>query len=882
MRDKDRQLAQQCDKWVQASRQAEKWILDNRETVGGECDALCKSIRKQARGFRRLSTAASRKMCVGVFGPSQAGKSYLISALARDRNGDLFADFAGQSVDFIRKINPEGGKESTGLVTRFTTTPPQGVTKDKPIRLRLFSEMDLVKVFANTYSADCKHKEAPKVEEVLEALEELQDLKEDAPNGQVTADDVEDLREYVHNRFGDKPRAQLLDRAFWTSAMELAPLLSTENRARLFACIWGGCAQFTGFFLKLSRALEAIGWASEANCPLEALIPREKSIIDVTLLKASAEGSGELLEIEGIQGQTASLERAVVTALTAEISIYMPEKPDDFFDYTDLLDFPGYRSRLNVDDLQGQLKRPDALEGFFLRGKVAYLFERYCDEQELTSMLLCIGPSNQEVQDLPDAINGWIQLTQGRDPEDRQGHAPTLFFILTKMDMEFERKQGAEDVSNRWNNRLAASLTSYFGARHTWPQNWDGKPFRNMFLMRNPNFRCDAIFTFNDEGEETGIREDMQEYVEKVRDSFLYSRDVQSHFPDPQAAWDAAMKLNDGGIELLRTKLAPICDPDRKYNQTRDRSFEAARRMAKTLSAFHRSDDLELLRRQKKEAAMQITREMVQHPVASQQFADLMRRMQVSDYDLYGIASSCVDTTEAKGSASVVGSAIDADDLLGDIFGDAAATQAPEEEQGIEEASPAPAVGRDQISIFCERAMTHWYEKLEDVGRSAVLCRLYALQAKTLETFADEIKQSARHFGLEQSLRDAIREKSSFINITRDVQAWRMASEAAYRINSFVDWLGHDARLGQSDVIVSNGAPVKLFQTQELKFGEHGEPVVPERTQQYDRSYYADWFKAFNECVTANVMSPDDKYDPAQNDRLGDILDVFQQGQAKA
>ena len=107
-----------------------------------------------------------------------------------------------------------------------------------------------------------------------------------------------------------------------------------------------------------------------------------------------------------------------------------------------------------------------------------------------------------------------------------------------------------------------------------------------------------------------------------------------------------------------------------------------------------------------------------------------------------------------------------------------------------------------------------------------------------------------------------------------------MASEAAYRINSFVDWLGHDARLGQPDVIVSNGAPVKLFQTQELKFGEHGEPVVPERTQQYDRSYYADWFKAFNECVTANVMSPDDKYDPAQNDRLGGILDVFQQGQA--
>ena len=68
-----------------------------------------------------------RKMCAGVFGPSQAGKSYLISALARDTEGNLQARFGAEMHDFISEINPEGGKESTGLVTRFTMTRPESL-----------------------------------------------------------------------------------------------------------------------------------------------------------------------------------------------------------------------------------------------------------------------------------------------------------------------------------------------------------------------------------------------------------------------------------------------------------------------------------------------------------------------------------------------------------------------------------------------------------------------------------------------------------------------------------------------------------------------------------------------------------------------------------
>ncbi len=56
-------------------------------------------------------------------------------------------------------------------------------------------------------------------------------------------------------------------------------------------------------------------------------------------------------------------------------------------------------------------------------------------------MLLCIGPSNQEVQDLPGVINSWIAVTHGEKPEDRVGKLVSLFLILTKFDLEFEDKR---------------------------------------------------------------------------------------------------------------------------------------------------------------------------------------------------------------------------------------------------------------------------------------------------------------------------------------------------------------------------------------------------------------------------------------------------------
>ena len=98
-------------------------------------------------------------MTFGFFGISQAGKSYLISALAAGSNGSLEALYGERRVDFIKEVNPVGGgKEATGTVTRFTRQAPTAPA-GYPVPLRLFSEIDLAKILANARFNDFNHEQ---------------------------------------------------------------------------------------------------------------------------------------------------------------------------------------------------------------------------------------------------------------------------------------------------------------------------------------------------------------------------------------------------------------------------------------------------------------------------------------------------------------------------------------------------------------------------------------------------------------------------------------------------------------------------------------------------------------------------------------------------
>ncbi|BCQ37484.1 hypothetical protein ERHA54_00870 [Erwinia rhapontici] len=88
--------------WVETVRVGSR-RLDN------EADKLNLSLLRTRNLANNLQHVASTPMTVGFFGISQAGKSYLISALAAGSHGSLKAAYGDRRVDFIKEVNPVGG-----------------------------------------------------------------------------------------------------------------------------------------------------------------------------------------------------------------------------------------------------------------------------------------------------------------------------------------------------------------------------------------------------------------------------------------------------------------------------------------------------------------------------------------------------------------------------------------------------------------------------------------------------------------------------------------------------------------------------------------------------------------------------------------------------
>lgn len=870
MTTEDQRLVGQCEAGLAALERADEWIRANPHTVGSSGEALLRESKRLARALRREAATAARKMCVGVFGPSQSGKSYLISALAQDRDGSLLAALGDESADFIRDINPAGGKESTGLVTRFTLTPNDAPAAF-PVRLRLLSELDIVKILTNTYYADCRRLAPPDGEAIAARLEALaRKISPDAPwRAPFDEDDMADLKDYVTGNFRADAVVQKLETLYWPKAIRLAGRLAPEDRAALFELLWDEAKPFTGLYLRLRAVLDALGHPDEAFCGKEALLPRERSIIDVDTLRGLGEDEEDTLEMVTRGGAAARVGRAEAAALTAELAIAMRHKPDDFFEHTNLLDFPGYRSRLKTEDVDRELQKPDQLRQFFLRGKVAYLFERYKADLELTSMLLCIGPSNQEVQDLPAVINEWVSDAAGKTPELREGRRTTLFLVLTKFDMEFEKKKGAMDDESRWSNRLRASLLDFFGKQHDWPERWTPeRAFDNVFWLRNPKFRWEAVIAFDGE-RESGIRPEQEAYVEDMKAKFLNTPEVRRHFADPEAAWDAAFALNDGGVAFLRRHLRPVCDPAIKRRQVADRVADNLRPFVEHLRRFHRVDDKAALRERQRGIGMRLAR-VLALAAQNQRFGELLRAMLVHDHDVYGLSYEVEDrlSRQAPLARASMGSAASAEDIMADLFGDMSPPSMPETEP--DESGPL-----DEAAAFAELVVGFWIERLNALASDATLQRYFGLNSDDFGQLTHELIQGMSRLGLEKAMAQAVREVSGYRNLRRDRLVWRQASTAAYCVNAFVDWLGFNPAL-----VPESGRVIRLAGRTRTLFAQRpdpeGYPALAAEPLPFDKQYYTDWLAALVHLIEGNADYEDGRiFDPEQNARLGELIDTL-------
>ena len=431
---------------------------------------------------------------------------------------------------------------------------------------------------------------------------------------------------------------------------------------------------------------------------MDALIPREKSIVDVlTLDRLGADADDTLLvrpkQADGRSSPDARLPRSLVCALTAELKVAIAEKPWDFFDHTDLLDFPGARSRLklaNLDDVaktKGVAEGANPLRELLLRGKVAYLFQRYSAERELSAILLCIPDGNQEVRDLSDMMTAWIDQTIGATPADRAKQKNALFLVLTKMDREFEQKAGETEESRklRWSARLNNSLVNNF--RGEWPANWNGKPVRQQLLAAQSDRDRRAADGLRRRPRDRHRRDLRRSAPSSCAATSSRTSRCSATSPIPPRAWDEAFRANDGGVAYLVKSLIPVCDPAIKRAQVRGQLEIQVRRLVDRLAGFHSASDGDA-RAKKRDLVHTVLRGLADlHPAAALRRAGgraADRRHRAARHLLphrHGPAvrraGSARTASRRPPVAQSTGAAVDLGAIFADVFGEEPGRAAP-------------------------------------------------------------------------------------------------------------------------------------------------------------------------------------------------------------
>ena len=875
------ELASRAQTVGAAAEDAMRWVADpeNAEMVGSESKDLTKSLRRHARRARKLSKAARTKMAVSVFGPSQAGKSFLVSVLARPKGGRLVADFGGLEgqLDYISQVNPEGEGESTGLVTRFTMTrspAPEGF----PVSLRLFSEADILRTLANSFFMDGDEdaEEPPRPEDLDALISSLTSKAGDGASG-IDEDDVWDTRDYVEKNFGSRTYAEAL-KGYWAEAAVLAPKLQVAERGQLFSLLWGRHESLTKLFVDLATARQKLGEDELVHAGLDALVPRERSIIDVKTLKGLTGESGALA-VRTANGSDQTVSRATLCALTAELILPMRDQPWPLFEHTDLLDFPGARNRFK-DPLALTLREPQNLFELLLRGKVAYLFDRYVEAQEITSMLLCIPDSNMEAVDLPRLVENWIALTHGTNAADRAKAECILFFVLTKFDKHLGESAADGGPESRFQRRMEASLEKFSRHSDSWLREWTpGKPFKNCFWVRNPNYYVTGLIEYDDQKRELCIQQSQEARLEELRIGCLAAEAVRKHFADPAASWDAALSLNDGGSNHIVAALAKVCRIDVKLRQIEGQLDIEARQITARVSPFHVASDAETRLEEKRVAADRVI-DALEFAALRNSFGALHSALTVRD-DIIADRIARVPGNIAISAAGDNGTSRNVPGVGARRVG---ATRVRPGRSATAASPSAEAVviaKEDEVRVItreafqAETALETWLDAMQRFSDGKQIESRFGMTSETAQCLVAEISHSARRCGLRSRIVERLKEATANFSLSTQQQSGPASLICAEAINRFVE--DFDARNLPEDkrpnVELSDGSRQPVFLEQELQFDT---AAFPEEPISYADRRWTDWTHALLAMFEANALDMDGtSVNLEQNIKLGKILKIL-------
>jgi hypothetical protein len=593
-------MEQKIDTQLEIIEKSIKWVSEAASMRGAKGENVYRNLVNFRRKLNRKKFALEGNPAAAMYGESQMGKSYLVSSLLSE-NGKPFTviDGQGNDFDFINKINPIGkGAESTSLVTRFSTDY-EWKNPAFPVKAKLLSPTDLVLVLCDSYYNDVKAKIdiALKSDTISEKVSELCGKYEGKPIYQtlLDEDDILDICDYFHSNFSTKA-TNVIHSVFFEKIPPLIAKAQPDEWSEIFELLWNDNKKITKLFSELLKQYEKLDFTNKVYLPIEAVLRDNGTLLDVARLHeiyGKYEGSEPNYKTEttimilknGQEKIVNNFSKPYLCALTAELIFRLPselETSKQFLKNTDLLDFPGARHRLeiyeeNIDDR--------VIPQMLLRGKVAYLFNKYSYSEKINILLFCHSDRQSAQSVMPKMLASWISDMIGKTPEERYDFiegangvkVPPLFVISTmfNIDLQFDFNNDREDNRNfldsRWEKRFLKVLkreifgSETFGSEtHHWLNEWTTKKrnFQNIYLLRDfyysseTNSKIYEGYNDKDKTEKQEITpQTYPKFREDLRQSFIEYEFVGQHFEKPEESWDEAVSRNKDGTKLIIDKL---------------------------------------------------------------------------------------------------------------------------------------------------------------------------------------------------------------------------------------------------------------------------------------------------------------------------------------
>lgn len=880
--------------WAQVYEGAAKavqWVNEVRPSsrrLESEADNLVLDLRRLRNTARKLGEVSAKSVAVGFFGLSQAGKSYLISALAAGENGKLETAVEGQVLDFIDHINPPGGgKEATGLVTRFSRTARGGIS-GYPLELKLFQEIEIVKILMNAYFKDFDQQRIMNkiaLEDLSTILQPLERQKLAQRVSGISEDDIVDLYDYASENFANS--IGYLKGGFWEKATRLAPHLALESRATLFSLLWGGVPELSAAYIELASTLTKLQHADKVYAPLSVLVQeqdgkktQDNSIMNVDMLERFNTPRDSLVEVTPYQShleqaQTpVTISLAQLAILTAELTFPLVNKTRvETFETVDLLDFPGYRGRLSLIELS-DVKEGNPISQLLLRGKVAYLFERYTDSQEMNVLIVCTPSDKQsDVNDVGPVLARWIDKTQGETPEKRANKMPGLLWAITMFDKRIVASLTHSDemLKNYWGRGglLQQTILERFGS-FDWLANWqDGHKFDNVYLVRKPGFRVPFI-TIDNQEHELAFNEQYTDKLETMRRTFIEDADIQNYVAQPGEAWDAMLCLNDGGMARVSNYLKQVALPEVKQRRIIEQLNERINYIVNTrFDTWYQAESAEALSK-KNQIIGAVVKDLQSKALLLGELLNVLALPEATIRALY-----YSNDYNAKVGQLTEESNLGSDNFAG--FGLSGGFDLFAEPSTAVVSGQTPA-DRAPDSQFAKAVFSAWIEHMRNIILDKHVVQFLGYTPKHLAFIVEELITAANRLKVETQLTTQILANED-TGSKRDELASRQISTIHTQLADFIAWLGVNL-LADSEIPTSRIEPNrKVFSYRPLE-QQNGLPKLTETSKNYTQRYVFDWFVAFMKLAQENIgHSAGREITQEQNIQLGQVLTHFTQAQ---